>query len=252
MKRWWPLTVLVFLFLAPLVSRAEVSSAGVQELFLKAVEAYKTGDYETAVRLNTQALSSGVESPALHYNLGNSYLRSRQLGRAIASYLRAKRLAPGDVDVLANLSYARSMVSVPQPPETVPVWAVPLQMISAGALRWAALFIFMLTATLVLAALYAGLKRRKIIPWAIQGGVLCIYCILGAGYRLADEAALGVCLERTEVRFEPAPQATVYYKLPEGAEIRVLREKDGWIKIERADHKSGWVQAQSVARIGRN
>jgi hypothetical protein len=221
----------------------------VKETFAQAVEAYKKGDYETAVRLNSSILAAGVESAALHYNLGNSYLRSRQIGRAIASYLRAQRLSPGDVDVLANLNYARSMVSAPPSAGKKQLWAVPFERLSVDELRWGALFIFMFSATVVLVGLYAGWKRRKVWAWGIAGGLLSVYMTVGVFSRLAVESVRGVCVVTAEVKFEPAPQATTYYKLPEGSEVRILREKEGWLKIERSDHKAGWVTAGSISRV---
>lgn len=50
--------------------------------------------------------SSGLESSALYYNLGNAYFKSGDLGRAILYYHRAKRLNPSDPDILSNLEFA--------------------------------------------------------------------------------------------------------------------------------------------------
>ncbi len=242
--------VLVFLaVLGSVPARAQGAADRVKETFGQAVEAYKKGDFETAVRLNSSILEAGVESAALHYNLGNSYLRSRQIGRAIASYLRAHRLSPGDMDVLANLNYARSMVSAPPSAGKKQLWSVPFERLSVDELRWGALYIFMFSATVVLVGLYAGWKRRKVWAWGIAGGLLSVYLTIGVFSRLAVESVMGVCVAAAEVKFEPAPQATTYYKLPEGSEIRILREKEGWLKIERSDHKAGWITTGSISRI---
>jgi tetratricopeptide (TPR) repeat protein len=228
---------------------ADDSVLRAKNLFLQAAEYYKKGDYEMAVRLNSQALATGFESAAIHYNLGNSYLRSRQLGRAIASYLKAQRLSPGDVDVLANLNYARGMVSAPALAETRPFWSVPFERFTPHELRWVALVVFMFTATVSLVGLYAGWKRRKVLAWAVAGGVVFIYCLIGVFDRAAEDAGLGVCVEGVAVTFEPSTQATTYFQLPEGAEVRILREKDGWSKVERADGRIGWAPSNVVEKI---
>ena len=75
------------------------------------------------------------------------------------------------------------------------------------------------------------------------------YLCAGAVHRLSEYSSLGVCVERVEVKFEPSAQATTYFKLPEGAEVRVLRRQDGWAKIARPDGKIGWAPANAVEKI---
>ena len=52
----------------------------------------------------------GVRNAALEYNLGNTYFRLGELGRAILHYRRAQRLDPTDATLNANLDYARNRV----------------------------------------------------------------------------------------------------------------------------------------------
>ena len=51
-------------------------------------------------------IGSGYVNGHLYYNLGNAYLRSGQLGRAILNYKRAQILIPRDADLNFNLRYA--------------------------------------------------------------------------------------------------------------------------------------------------
>ena len=58
---------------------------------------------------NTKPLIDlGYSDATLYFNLGNAYLESDDLGRAILSYLRALALTPRDTDVSTNLDLARS------------------------------------------------------------------------------------------------------------------------------------------------
>ncbi len=70
--------------------------------------AYTDGDLDLAVRLYRQAVTLGADDARLHFNLGNALARRGELGRAIASYLRAQRLAPRDGDTRTNLAWVRS------------------------------------------------------------------------------------------------------------------------------------------------
>ena len=62
-----------------------------EELFAQAVQKYQSGDYAAAIDLNERILKeAGVESASVYFNLGNSYFRNGELGRAIANYLRVR------------------------------------------------------------------------------------------------------------------------------------------------------------------
>src|SRR5579859_6698656 len=50
------------------------------------------------------------------YNLGNAYARAGKPGMAVLNYERAALLAPGDVDIDANLDYVRAFAHLPSEP----------------------------------------------------------------------------------------------------------------------------------------
>jgi tetratricopeptide (TPR) repeat protein len=232
----------------PAFAAEKTSSA--DALFTEAVQAYKDGRYDEAVRLNEQVLSSGVKSQAVYFNLGNSYLRSRQAGKAVLNYLRAEALAPRDPDIRANLFFARDRVEGGQDvsrsmrSKGLPGTAV----FSTGELNWITLGFFMLAGVFVLVGYYKGFKRGFVAATAAVF-LVCGYLFMAGLIKVVDGSNAAVAVKSSEARFEPVDQATVYFKLPEGAEFRVLKVKDGWAKIERADGKTGWVPEDAVEKI---
>src|SRR5258706_5484251 len=48
----------------------------------------------------------------IYFNLGNACFRQDKLGTAILNYERARRLAPRDPDILANLKFAQQRLGV--------------------------------------------------------------------------------------------------------------------------------------------
>ncbi|HSA31118.1 MAG TPA: tetratricopeptide repeat protein, partial [Candidatus Omnitrophota bacterium] len=78
-------------------------------VFAKANTEYQQGRYEEAGGLYEQILESGQESGALYYNLGNSYFKKGQIGKAILNYERALDFFPRDADLQANYAFARSI-----------------------------------------------------------------------------------------------------------------------------------------------
>ena len=84
------------------------------EAFSKANK--RSGDSDQAQALYQQAITGfqkiieagGIHNAMLYYNLGNSYLLTDDLGRAILNYRRAQYLDDSNPDIHKNLNFARS------------------------------------------------------------------------------------------------------------------------------------------------
>ena len=83
------------------------SESGWEETFFKANQAYREGHFQEAIDGYLHLIRSGKEGGPAYYNLGNAYLKTDQLGRAIWAYERAFLLTPRDPDLRFNLSHAR-------------------------------------------------------------------------------------------------------------------------------------------------
>ncbi|AQQ72175.1 hypothetical protein SMSP2_02556 [Limihaloglobus sulfuriphilus] len=65
--------------------------------------------YQRAAVMYEQIINeSQISNPGLYYNLGNCYLMSDDIGRAILNYRRAQRLDSSDPQIHKNLQYALS------------------------------------------------------------------------------------------------------------------------------------------------
>src|SRR5579864_8879588 len=89
--------------------QAQISSSA----FDAANKLYAEGKFNEAAGAYEKLLQSGRESEAIYFNLGNALFKANKLGRAIAAYQQAERIAPRDPDVRANLQFARNQVQGP-------------------------------------------------------------------------------------------------------------------------------------------
>ena len=69
-------------------------------------KAYINGNYTEALEYYTAILNEGKYSSKLYYNVGNTYFKLGDMGRAILYYNRALRLTPNSEDVQHNLKIA--------------------------------------------------------------------------------------------------------------------------------------------------
>lgn len=72
--------------------------------------AYTADDFQRAADLYTKAAETEGTSSALFYNLGNTYYRMGQLGKAVLNYERALKLDPANDDARTNLAFVNSRI----------------------------------------------------------------------------------------------------------------------------------------------
>jgi tetratricopeptide (TPR) repeat protein len=94
-------------YVQQLVQLEQANQAFEQALTSPTPEAAQ-GYYRQAIAAYEQLIAAGIHNAKLYYNLGNAYFRLNDLGHAILHYRRGLRLEPGNRQLQANLSYARS------------------------------------------------------------------------------------------------------------------------------------------------
>lgn len=248
MRRAIFLAFFIFVTIAPVLAESVLEA---EVLFAEAAEAYRNAKYDEAVQAGEKILSMRIESPQVYYNLANSYFKSGKTGKAVLNYIRAKDLAPRDADIRANLRFARALV-VNGKSNAVPSRFSRVFLsdhFSSDELKWLAFFFFAFAGVFFLAHCCMKTKSRRIMAGGVVLGMFWVFFLMGSVMKMANVAGRAVCTSSTEARFEPSAQATVYFKLSEGAEVKVLREKDGWQKIQRSDDKIGWVPLDATERI---
>jgi len=219
--------------------------------------------FRDAAREWEWARQAGAENGALEFNLGNAYLESGDLGRAIAAYLRAERFMPGNADLAHNLAQARGMVSssfdrggTTMLVDSVARWWHLVPRGTRTALAWSCWLAFW---GIVAARALAGARPThgaagaawRTAFWAMLGGWILFGGTLLADAALAATRPRAVLLEAgTTLRkgngdgFEPAFVET----LGPGVECTVLEERPGWLRLELPDGRSGWVRSNQAER----
>ena len=229
------------------------------ELFEQGNQLYQQEDFQGAIDAYRAVLSAGWESAALHYNLGNAYFKSGELGRAILEWERSLVLEPGDPDALANLELARSLTADAVEPLPrfwlfdVVAWWVDL--IPRALLRG-------LVASAWL-ALAAGVGIRVLARGEAAGrwgGRIAtvsglVVLVLGASLFVRElgigQAERGVILaDAVPVRSAPADQDDLtLFEIHEGTRVRIDRRAGEWAEIVLDDGKVGWVPSDVFEEI---
>lgn len=236
--------LLVALWFAGASSRAEDAVTA----FDQAGKLYEQGKFREAAAAYEALAANGKTSAALGFNLGNAFYRSGQLGRAIVAYRQAEQLTPRDPELQANLQFARKAAGDGAAP-VAGGWSRWLGALTLN--EWTALAcgVGWLWFGLLTAALWRESLKRSLSGYTATAGVLFALLLggLGATLRLQQPDSLAVVVVREAVvRHGPLSESPSYFTLRDGAEVRVLDQKDGWVQILDATRRRGWLEGKQV------
>jgi len=231
----------------------ETNVTEVNRLFYQGNFDYKEAKFESAIDNYTRVLNLGLESGNLYYNLGNSYFKKGELGKAILHYERALTLIPNDSDLKSNYEYVLSLLNLESAFFGNWLEKAANKLFQDVTVNFLTIFLSF-TYLLALAALrgmliYAQDKRGIKISFLILSAVFIIAFIsLNSKIAYWSKGAVVVSKE-ADVKFEPREVATTYFKLSEGSQVEVLDKTENWYKIKRPDGKIGWIDNRELDLI---
>ena len=231
-------------------------------LMAGANERYERGEYAEAAQQYEALIDRGYSDAALYFNLGNAYLESEDLGRAILNYLRARELSPREMDIRNNLELARGMtvdrvvVEGDSLVESVSYfghrWATPDELGTAAILLWAA-------GGLAIGALMmwrvVPLRRvlRAVTAFATAVAAILLLLVVSMTYANPYDNTGVVTTAAVEIVSGPGPQYPEEFALYSGAQVRVTDSRHGWLRIELPGGElRGWVPSHTIDIVGRD
>jgi tetratricopeptide (TPR) repeat protein len=243
----------IFLMLAPGGSENQAVA-----LFQKGNEAYQKVDFQRAAEHYEAALKQGYESAALYFNLGNSYFKTKEIGRCILNYEKAQQLAPRDPDILYNLQIAQLFVidkiSIPPPFFLFKIWSDIKNTLGSNQLSILALLFYCLTIGLIIVRLLvrkASLQiyaRFAAIPIAVLFFIFAFLFAIRVNDDIKTKEAI-VMIDKVPVTSSPALDATEVFALHEGAKVRVTDTSGAFSRISLQDGKTGWLPSKTIEKI---
>ena len=227
------------------------------DLFTQGNEAYKKGDYQTAVAKYEKALQSGQQASELFYNLANAYYKLNKIAPSIYYYEKALRLNPGDEDIAYNLALANKMKidKLESLPEnfflrqknkiarwfTTDFWAKLT--VFFGFLGLAVFITFLFNKK-------TGIKRITFAGMFITM-FLWLFSLYFANYskHLDDFRSAIVFVPETNLLNEPNLTADKVITLHEGTKVRVIKTEGDWLYVKLPDGKKAWLTTNDVRVI---
>jgi len=243
-----PLLAAAVIVLSPVHSQAAVPAPA----FESANKLYEEGRFAEAAAAYEGLARSGETSAALYFNLGNAFFKSGQMGRAIAAYRTAEQITPRDPDLRANLQFARNQTPSPTlSPTRWQRWLGRLTLnewtlLAAGAV-W--LWLLLLAVLQWRPALKPAL-RMYVLSLAILTGMFCA-CVAASLRATRFTRTAIVITADAVVRYGPLAESPTAFTVHDGAELRVLDQKDDWLQVSTDPRRVGWLRRDQVLVAGR-
>ncbi len=243
----------VLLFLILWIPSPAQGLDDIHSLLFRANQAFLEDRYEEAAGLYEMIVERGHLNGHVFFNLGNTYVRLGELGRAILNYKKASVLLPRDGDLKANLQYARSLAEdrIEGPPPSL--WNTLAFWYFGMNLRELLIAFVLFNLVFWSSALFNLYRNSEWAKWSLWLSLL-LSLVLGASAGMKARESFrntgGVLLEdEAPVRAGFSRNDTTLFVLHEGAEFTILDQEKGWWKITLADGKKGWVAAPSGGRV---
>lgn len=228
------------------------------ELFSKANDFYKNGQYSKAVQLYLNIEKQGLESDDLFFNLGNSYYKLNKVAPSIYYYEKALKLNPIHEDASINLAFAKRMTIdiVEDLPKSF------LQRFSSAVIQkltydtWAILGVIssFLAAFLFLLYYFSYSPKQKILYFnttILMFFVMIVMVVFAfSNYDITQKSRSAIIFSlKSDIKNSPSIDGEEVFELHEGTKVFILDELSNWKKIKLADGKIGWINAADIKEI---
>ncbi len=249
---------LLYLLLILLIPYLCYADSGADNMFGTANSLYAKRQFKQAQAAYLQLITSGYQSEALYYNMGNASYKAGDIASALLYYEKARKLSPGDEAINFNISLANSKTvdRADQAPELFLSrwWHSVLLATSGTALAVISLLLFLIASGSLILYLFAvSFKVKKYsfftaVVLFITGIISIIIASGQASYFNAHKEAI-VFESAAAIKNLPASGGPTVSEIHSGTKVRIISGNKNWLKIRLLNGHEGWIRANNVKEI---
>jgi hypothetical protein len=236
------LIIMSFFVFGHLVS---ASAGHDRALLVKANKLYLEGNYKKTIEKYNKLLKEKGDLGEVHFNLGNTYFRNREKGKAIFHFRKATEVLPRDGDVKYNLNYLRG--------KTID------KIESKSFLNGHHFFPFNEKEISFMLLIFWGLfwffsliylfSKGEMIKWArnLSFMLALFFCVPFIQKNVGNDGFGVITAEKTSVYSGIGKDNVKLFVLHEGTEVTLKdNHSNGWVYIEVDQSKKGWMKKKDL------
>jgi tetratricopeptide (TPR) repeat protein len=227
-------------------------------LYNEAVEAYQNKQFSQALEKFMALEDEGIVNADLYYNIGNSYFRADQLGRAVVYYLKALKVDPNHHRARQNLNFALEITQDEQSLQTEDtlgrIWSAivttfPLNLLAIITL--AILILIVLTINWMI-IYYRG--KEKSIPIFILTFLIVLFSIsllisIIRWNTLHDDSQAVLIADQASGYSGPSEEFTRIFTIHEGMIVTIEQAENNWLLVKLPNGTGGWMKSAELDRV---
>ena len=213
--------------------------------FQNANELFDSKNYTEAIQTYNDLSTNGV-SVNLLFNLGNSYYKVGEVGKALSSYQKALKLAPRNSDLIKNFNFVQKQVQSPPIPITFSQKFIRKLSID----EWIFITAFLSSLFFILMGIKQfypyHIKNRF---WLKISGAIAFIFLLFSLYSLSDyyDDKRVFVTKDIVVHTGPVEQSPESFRAKDGMELFVLGHNGDFINVKSSFGTVGWIHTNAVA-----
>jgi len=217
-------------------------------LWKEANQAYAEAKFERAKIDYLHLVALGNTSPELFYNLGNTYFKLDDKGRAVLNFKRALAVDPGLQPAKRNLELALQAAGAEPEPETVSGWFAkyPDWWLLIGSISfWIVVYTCCLRFVFKQVRPFSTAILTVVVP--------CTLLFLGLAFSVGDGVKapdLAIIINSSaDVRYGPANGSRIVETLGLGEPVHLISERGAWTLCRTGSGLAGWVPTNTIERL---
>ena len=219
--------------------------------YQRANQLYEQGDYRKAAEAY-EYVAARIHNGDVYYNLGNTYFKIGEHGKAILYYERAKRLMPRDADVKKKLALALSL-NINKQPAGVPFISVIQSVVTINEFTILAFFCYLALAGAFIVYVFIDDTQIQKIACRVTifFAIVLLFCIVFLILLIYEGNVSKAIVLFPEVIARSAPDdgAAEIFTLHEGTMIEISEQRERWSKIQLPNGNDGWIPNSAIEQI---
>lgn len=223
-----------------------------------AEKAYDSKNFKISIHHYQKLINEGYKSYQLYFNLGNSYYRNNELGKAIYYYELASKSNPADDDIKINLAIATSKtIDKVNSKENFFITAIKTNiLLSFSTFTWSIFTISFISLASILFFIFINSNNILIKRISFIGTCFCFilftlsYFLGYTSLKSKSENKFAIITSKEiKILNEPTISGISKFNLHEGTKIRIVENKGEWILIKLDNGNEGWIKTTDIGII---
>lgn len=227
-----------------------------QATFDEANEFYANESYDSALVRYESLLEDKKHSFEIYYNLGNTYFRTNQLGKAILYWEKARKIKPSDQQVIDNLNYAYGLAKDKFDVNVQSVGFIKGFVFEKSPNFWTYLSIAFSLLLAITLYLFFISKIDAVHQISFYVGIVSFICLItfivfaSMQKSYFEESTDAVVIEpRIKVMSSPIEGGEESFPLHEGTKVEILKVDGEFTEIRINKDTRGWVKSEVLGKI---